>query len=62
MKIYMKVFKIVETKTIDTKVETWTEVNKPWKVHRSCKSTIATIYDEGRLIVNGGWTIVPYPA
>jgi hypothetical protein len=58
MRIYVKLFNVVDVKTLDVKVMEWRDTNRPWVKHKSIKETIAPIYNEGRLIGKGEWTIV----
>jgi hypothetical protein len=58
MRIYVKLFNVIEVKTLDVKVMEWRDTNRPWVKHKSIKETIAPVYDQGRLIGKGEWTLV----
>jgi len=58
MRIYVKLFNVVEVKTLDVKVMESRDMNQPWVKRKSMKSTIAPVYNEGRLIGKGEWTII----
>jgi hypothetical protein len=58
LRIYVKLYSIKDVKTMDVKEMKIRDTKRPWIVRRSIKRTEAPVYDEGKLIAKGEWTIV----
>ena len=58
LRIYVKMFTIINTKTMGVSEMEIRESKRPWIKHKSRRTIVAPVYNEGKLIAKGEWTII----